>query len=152
MVETIRSRIFGGTVSIIRVSQSGRNARDADIEVRELLRPSHRHGADAGFRGGVVRLPDIAFTRNARNVDDHALPPAIDHVRDGFARAEKDAAQVDGDDLVEIINGHFSDSLAFVDLHQEAVLGDAGVVLCSEVLFDFVEKLTTACSSATSTP
>ena len=39
------------------------------------------------------------------------MPPAIYHVLGGFARAEEDAAQVDGDDLVEIVNRHFSHNL-----------------------------------------
>ena len=71
-------------------------------------------------------------------------PARFDHVLGGFARAEKDAAQVDGDDLVEIVDRHFCDDLAILDLHQKAVPGDPRVidepVYASEVPFNIFKE------------
>ena len=94
----------------------------------EFLRPRHRHGGDAGLGGGVIGLPYIPGARNAGNVDDHAAAAALDHVHGGLARAQEDASEVDGDDLVEFRHGHFPLNLAVRRLHQERIAGYAGII------------------------
>jgi hypothetical protein len=45
-----------------------------------------------------------------------------------FAPAQKDTSQVDSNDLVEVLKGHFALHFAVLDLYQQGIASDAGVM------------------------
>ena len=108
--------------------EAGRNGADANAIAREFLRPDHAHGFDSRFRRAVVALPGVADPGNAGDVDDHAAIAVLDHVRGGLARAQKHGAEIHVDHGVPLIHRHAADDRAVLDLHQQAVAHDAGVV------------------------
>src|SRR5579871_2082594 len=108
--------------------EAGGDRADADPVSRELLRPHHRHGHDAGLRGAVVGLPGVAGAADARDVDDHAAPLERDHALRRFAGAEEDSRQVDVDDFLPLAERHLAHNLTVLDLDQHRIAHDAGVV------------------------
>src|SRR5690606_16547069 len=85
------------------LDEAGRDRVHADAVLAELLRPDDGQRGDAGFRGGVVALPEVAVPRDARDVDDAAAVAERDHPRGRLAAAEEYAGQVDVDDRLPLL-------------------------------------------------
>src|SRR5581483_7203257 len=102
-----------------------REAVDGDAVARELLRGDDREGGDSGFRGAVVRLPDVAEdARRAGRVDDARMQllaglRALAPIRGGMAGDREVSLEMDCDDGVPFLLGH---------VHEHAVAEDPGVV------------------------
>src|SRR5581483_10599897 len=89
-----------------------REAVDGDAVARELLRGDDREGGDSGFRGAVVRLPDVAEdARRAGRVDDARMQllaglRALAPIRGGMAGDREVSLEMDCDDGVPFLLGH----------------------------------------------
>jgi hypothetical protein len=101
------------------VSMKPGQRADVDVEARELLGGGLREADDAGLGRSVVRLAEVAHLADDRGHVDDAAAAALDEVREGGVRAVEDAAEVGGDDLLPLLDGHAADG---------AVAVDAGVV------------------------
>ncbi len=101
----------------------GNEARGYGIDTHafgaHLARPGLGKADHAKFGGGVVGLAKIAIQTDDRaGVQDHTAALGHHAISHGL-RAVENTAQVDVNDLVKLLNGHFL---------QAGVLGDAGVV------------------------
>ena len=127
-----------------RFAKSRGNAGHANFVTRKFLGPGHGHRGNTGLAGRIIGLPDIAGARDTGNIDDHATPPAFDHVHSGLSCAEKHAPEINCDDLMEVIDGHFLLHFAILRLHQQAITSDASIIDdaidAAEVLVNVVEQ------------
>ena len=114
----VHAHTLGGGLRHIGFDEAGRDGVRGDTELAELDRPGLRDALDAGLGSGVVRLSAVALCRSGRHRDD-AAELLFDHVGLHGLRHEESAAEVDGEDLVELLVGH---------LEQEVVAQDSGVV------------------------
>ena len=85
----------------------GDDGVDGDAGAGQLHRPGARHGDDAGLGGGVVGLAEVAALAGGRADQDQPAALALLAEADGGgAGAGERAAQVDADDVVEVLVGH----------------------------------------------
>lgn len=98
--------LVGQVQDHVRLDETGAEGVDLDVEARELLGGGLREADDAGFGRGVVRLAEVAHLADDRGHVDDAAAAALDQVRQGGVGAVKDAAEVGGDDLLPLLDGH----------------------------------------------
>ena len=87
-------------------------------------RPGADHAHDAGLGGGVVGLAEVSALPGGRaDGDDPAGDAVLLEVGECFPDAREGAAEVDVDDGVEVLVGHFQQAL----VPQDAGIGDQDV-------------------------
>ncbi|CAB4924196.1 unannotated protein [freshwater metagenome] len=107
-----------------RLRHRGGGHRDdgvhGDLRPGQLHRPGAHHADDPGLGRGVVGLAEVAdLAGGGADADDPAALALLAQLHRGGAGAGERAAQVGGDDRVELLVGH---------LPQRGVAQDAGVV------------------------
>src|SRR5450759_3680540 len=123
-----RDDLLGHRLDDVRRDEARRDRVHADAELPELAGPGLREGDDAGLRGRVVRLAEVAVEADdgRRVQDDAALLP--DHMRGYGAGAEEGSLEVHGKDLVEVGFRHRRDGCPVLPLHELCVADDPRVV------------------------
>jgi len=114
--------------------RDGHHGVDGDPGPRQLQRPGADHADDARLGGGVVGLAEVAdLPGGGADADDPPALALLAHPDRGGPGAGEGAAQVGGDDGVELLIGHLphrgvAQDARVVDQDVEpAVLGDGAV-------------------------